>query len=1497
MVTRFNRKAPLVMLWLAGAIPSSGEMLISGAGAPGPIINETAPSAPAAVWASETNGLSFTASWAPSESAISYRLDVATHAQFEARGEHISLIDEDFTDLSGWIDSGTFLNSTKFGAASPSRQMAKNSSLISPAVDFPTQLVFFVETDSRHNGKTSSTSYTLNNGATWTSIASFTLNAAGVVVTQALPALLASSTNVRFRFVSVVNSWYLDDVKVTGLGDFSSKFVPGYSNRTVSVTSEVVTGLVLNATYYFRVRAANNAGISGQSPVASVTTLNELPPELPVFTPVGNQIATAGVANVFSVSATGRPDPEVSFTDSTATSGYSFNQLSGALTYTPSFADVGAQSFTFIASNSAGVVTQIVNVTVVPVAPAPPSAIWANNIGSTDFVVEWSAVDGAESYRLDVGNNESFSGTPGGATGGTNYTVNFEGAGETKTAYAATNVTLSGLSWNLAETLIGAETNEFKNGARSARLRGYAASAMTMQANLTNGLGSISFQYRRYATDAQVDWRVDYSTNDALSWVQVGSNFTPPATDVVQVFSNQVGVTGPVRVRIKRATESGAANARMNIDDIVMTPNQSGAPSSGYVGIYSNLNTSGTSELVTGLEPQSNYYFRVRAVNAQGASSSSPTGSATTLPGDPVAPVFVPVAVQTAYVGRTLSLLVEASGIPDPEISLTGATASSGFSFTPDTGRFNYQPPAGDLGLRSFTFVAANSAGSVTQLVSVLVTNAPPEAPVMDPIPAQASILGSTLTYTVQASDADGSTIKYAATSAVASATWSLNTNSGVFAFTPTASQLGTNIFVFRAIDSTSLTSAPVTMVVVVSDQADEVAVSLGAARIVAEEGIATVQIPVSLAFAGTANVQFRFVGPSSGTAQRGLDFNCQTQLLISSSSSGQLIVNVVDDVLVEGPESIIVQMIPRPPASAGAVTQAVLQIRDNDSVSILAGNITSGANQRYEGPGTRMLQALLPDVALLQEFETTNGTSASAYRAWVNETFGTGFHYYVETEAADNIPNGIVSRWPIIASGEWTDPLVPDRDFAWATIDVPGTQHLHAVSVHLKSSSGFESTRSSQARSLTNNITLKGWRTNGYVVVGGDLNLQVRTEEALRILTNIVSDARQSADQVGNRNTNSGRDRPYDLVLPSRNLDARNTTFSSWGYSFANGIVFDTRITWANGLPPPARAGDSAEVNMQHMAAMKLFELEITSTTFMQDQVISFPAIASTISTSVVYLSASAGSGLPVSYRVASGPGTIVSVSNLSFTGAGTVAVVASQAGNATWNPAPEITNMVSVAKANQAIQFPGIDPQIATNEVELFAASSSGLEVQFNLAGGPAQISPDDVLTFSGGGTVLIVARQDGNALYNAAPPVTNTVEVAATVVTNAPVPVPVNWMQAYYPSAADTQYESIVTNTAANGVMSVWQSYVAGLDPNNPTSALTIVAQDLPADATNRSDYILRWTSTSGRVYRIGTKTNIFDAFNWITVPASPPINSYTTTPPAQGIYYRIGVSMEP
>ena len=86
------------------------------------------------------------------------------------------------------------------------------------------------------------------------------------------------------------------------------------------------------------------------------------------------------------------------------------------------------------------------------------------------------------------------------------------------------------------------------------------------------------------------------------------------------------------------------------------------------------------------------------------------------------------------------------------------------------------------------------------------------------------------------------------------------------------------------------------------------------------------------------------------------------------------------------------------------------------------------------------------------------------------------------------------------------------------------------------------------------------------------------------------------------------------------------------------------------------------------------------------------------------------------------------------------------------------------AIPRCDQAIAFPAIPGQLITNTVYLSATASSGLTVSnFTVIAGPGVIAALTNLTFTNSGTVSVRANQSGDADYNAAPPVTNTFNVA--------------------------------------------------------------------------------------------------------------------------------------
>jgi endonuclease/exonuclease/phosphatase family metal-dependent hydrolase len=254
----------------------------------------------------------------------------------------------------------------------------------------------------------------------------------------------------------------------------------------------------------------------------------------------------------------------------------------------------------------------------------------------------------------------------------------------------------------------------------------------------------------------------------------------------------------------------------------------------------------------------------------------------------------------------------------------------------------------------------------------------------------------------------------------------------------------------------------------------------------------------------------------------------------------------------------------------------------------IVAGNVTTGKKQKYdEGEGIRILQALKPDVALLQEVNYLTNSDADIGK-FRDQALGAEFTYFRET--GQQIPNAVFSRYPIEASGRWADALAPNRGFAWAKIKLPNDHNLWAVSVHLLTANDV--TRSNEATALVAELK-KVAAPDDFIAVGGDFNTQVREEPCIKTFSELLdTNAPHPADQQGVEGTNALRTKPYDWVLVNPSLKSRQIPSTIGSATQASGFVFDTRSFTPITDALPATATDSAGENMQHMAVVKDFAL-----------------------------------------------------------------------------------------------------------------------------------------------------------------------------------------------------------------------------------------------------------------------------------------------------------------
>ena len=262
--------------------------------------------------------------------------------------------------------------------------------------------------------------------------------------------------------------------------------------------------------------------------------------------------------------------------------------------------------------------------------------------------------------------------------------------------------------------------------------------------------------------------------------------------------------------------------------------------------------------------------------------------------------------------------------------------------------------------------------------------------------------------------------------------------------------------------------------------------------------------------------------------------------------------------------------------------------------IQVMSANLVSGGwpNINYYSNSRRIFQGLTPDIVLIQEFKVATGSTREEY---VNEVFGPGYYLYYEIGSS---PNGIISRWPFKSAGEWSDPEVSDRDFAWAVINIPGDIDLQVVSVHLKASPGptERETRRVESEQIKAYVQAN-FDDDHYILVGGDLNTyHSPVEPCLSVFASFLDyNDHTPADRLGNSDTNEGRDKRYDWLMANHLLDELHTTtmVGTQDRSYSEGIVFDSWVfpNVASEVPPIKY--DDSHGTMDHMGMIKTYNID----------------------------------------------------------------------------------------------------------------------------------------------------------------------------------------------------------------------------------------------------------------------------------------------------------------
>ena len=153
--------------------------------------------------------------------------------------------------------------------------------------------------------------------------------------------------------------------------------------------------------------------------------------------------------------------------------------------------------------------------------------------------------------------------------------------------------------------------------------------------------------------------------------------------------------------------------------------------------------------------------------------------------------------------------------------------------------------------------------------------------------------------------------------------------------------------------------------------------------------------------------------------------------------------------------------------------------------------------------------------------------------------------------------------------------------------------------------------------------------------------------------------------------------------------------------------------------------------------------------------QSITFPAITATeVATTALGLSATASSGLTVSFTSTTPTVCTVSGTTASLLISGTCTIQATQAGGGAYGPATPVSQSLVVHHQTQTITFtPIASPQYVLMNLSLLATASSGLPVSFASATTLVCTVAGTTASMVSTGTCVIHATQAGNAAYSAA------------------------------------------------------------------------------------------------------------------------------------------------
>ncbi|MCH7948403.1 MAG: tandem-95 repeat protein, partial [candidate division Zixibacteria bacterium] len=577
-------------------------------------------------------------------------------------------------------------------------------------------------------------------------------------------------------------------------------------------------------------------GIATDSEIVAITVNNVN--QAPILAAIGNKTVDEGQNLNFTVTASDADGTAPTLTTSSLPAGATFvdsGNGTGSFDWTPDFLQSGTYNVTFYATDdSSSIDSEVVTITVNEAGNQQPilAAIGAQSTNegvNLNFGV--SATDAESTPSLTTSTlptGASFTDN-GNGTGTFDWTPDLTQAGTYNVTFYATDDSSA-----VDSEIVTITVNDAGN--LPPVLNPIGAQSTTENVLLSFGVSATDIESTPVLTTSALPTGAVFIDNGngtgdfdwTPTFLQSGSyNVTFYATDdstavdseIVTITVNDGGNQAPVLAIIgaQSTTENVVLTFGVSATDIESIPSLTATGLPTGASFTDNADGTGSFSWTPDFLQSGTYN-----VTFTGTDDSSATDfeivTITVIEAGNQLPVLAAIGAQSTTENVNLAFGVSATDIESiPSLTATGLPTGASFTDNLDgTGSFSWTPDFLQSGTYNVTFTATDDSSATDfEVVTITVTDAGNQLPVLDPIGSKFITEADNLNFNVSATDAE-STPTLTATNLPTGATFVDNGDgTGVFDWTPDFTQSGTyNITFYAADDSTAVDSEVVTITV-----------------------------------------------------------------------------------------------------------------------------------------------------------------------------------------------------------------------------------------------------------------------------------------------------------------------------------------------------------------------------------------------------------------------------------------------------------------------------------------------------------------------------------------------------------------------------------------------------------------------------------------------------------------------------------------------------------